>query len=98
MAESLHCSAETITTLLIDYTPIKNAFDVKKKKQCMVFLYSIFGSCALPLPSVGQGRHKVLPRFNKTEYRCQPFMEEISRSDCKKSMRGGKDFAILFGK
>ena len=24
MAESLHCSPETITTLLIDYTPIQN--------------------------------------------------------------------------
>jgi len=31
-AESLHCSPETITTLLISYTPIQNAFGVKKLK------------------------------------------------------------------
>ena len=30
MAESLHCSLEIITTLLIGYTPIKNVFGVKK--------------------------------------------------------------------
>ena len=30
MPESLHCSSETITTLLIGYTPIQNK--VKKKK------------------------------------------------------------------
>ena len=29
-AESLHCSPETITTLLIGYTPTQNVFDVKK--------------------------------------------------------------------
>jgi hypothetical protein len=32
MAKSLHCSAETITMLLIGYTPIQNAFGVKKIK------------------------------------------------------------------
>ena len=32
MAESLHCSPETITTLLIDYLPIQNDFGVKKIK------------------------------------------------------------------
>ena len=31
MAESLHCSLETITTLLIRYTPIENIFGVKKE-------------------------------------------------------------------
>ena len=31
MAESLHCSPETITALLIDYTPIQNK-KLKKKK------------------------------------------------------------------
>ena len=30
MAESLHCSPETITTLLIAYTPMQNVFGVKK--------------------------------------------------------------------
>ena len=30
MAESLCCSPETTTTLLICYTPIQNAFGVKK--------------------------------------------------------------------
>ena len=30
MAESLHCSPETITILLIVYTPIQNVFGVKK--------------------------------------------------------------------
>ena len=32
MAESLHCSPETITILLIGYTPIQNVFGVKKIK------------------------------------------------------------------
>ena len=32
MSESLHCSPETATTLLIGYTPIKNVFVLKKKK------------------------------------------------------------------
>ena len=31
MAESFHCSSETITTLLISYTPIQNVFGIKKK-------------------------------------------------------------------
>ena len=30
IAESLHCSPETITTLLIGYTPKQNVFGVKK--------------------------------------------------------------------
>ena len=30
MAESLHCSPGTITTLLISYTPIQNVFGVRK--------------------------------------------------------------------
>ena len=33
MAESPPCSPETITTLLISYTPIQNVFGVKKKKK-----------------------------------------------------------------
>ena len=32
MAESLHSSPETITTLLIGYAPIQNVFVVKNKK------------------------------------------------------------------
>ena len=32
MAESLHCSPEIMTTLLIGYTPIQNVFGVKKIK------------------------------------------------------------------
>ena len=32
MAESLHGSSETITTLLIGYTPIQNIFGAKKSK------------------------------------------------------------------
>ena len=31
MAKSLHCSSQTITTLLISYTPIQNVFGVKKR-------------------------------------------------------------------
>ena len=31
MAEALLCSPETITTLLIGYTPIQNVFGIKKK-------------------------------------------------------------------
>ena len=33
MAEFLHCSPETITTLLIVYIPIQNVFGVKKKER-----------------------------------------------------------------
>ena len=33
MAESLHCSSETITTLLVGYTPKQNVFCVKKLKK-----------------------------------------------------------------
>ena len=29
MAEALHCSPETATTLLMSYTPVKNVLDVK---------------------------------------------------------------------
>ena len=32
MAEALHCSPETITTLLISYTPIQNKKFKRKKK------------------------------------------------------------------
>ena len=38
VAESLHCSSETITTLLIDYTPIQNK---KLKKKKMWYTYTI---------------------------------------------------------
>ena len=31
MAESLHRSPETTTTLLVGYTPVQNVFGVKKK-------------------------------------------------------------------
>ena len=31
MAESLHCPPETITTVLISYTPMQNAFRAKNK-------------------------------------------------------------------
>ena len=33
MAESLHCSLQTTTTLFIGYTPIQSVFGVKKKKK-----------------------------------------------------------------
>ena len=33
IADSLHYSPETITILLTEYTPIQNAFGVKKKKK-----------------------------------------------------------------
>ena len=33
MAESLHCLPETITTLLIGYTPVQNKKFIKKKKK-----------------------------------------------------------------
>ena len=36
MAKSLHCSHETITTLLIDYTPIQNK---KLKKNFQIHIY-----------------------------------------------------------
>ena len=33
MAESLGCSPETITTLLISYTPIQNTFKKKRREE-----------------------------------------------------------------
>ena len=36
VAESLHCSLETITTLLIGYTPIQNVFGVFFKKNLKI--------------------------------------------------------------
>ena len=33
MAESLHCSPETVTTLLIGYTPMQNFLMLKNKKE-----------------------------------------------------------------
>ena len=35
MTESLHCSPETITTLLIGYTPIQNKMLKKEKRFCL---------------------------------------------------------------
>ena len=40
MAESLCCSPETITTLLIGYTPIKNK-KLKKKKTLSLIVISV---------------------------------------------------------
>ena len=41
MTESLHCSPETATTLLIFYTPIQNVFGVKKNKNLKINYTSI---------------------------------------------------------
>ena len=38
MAESLHCSSKTITTLLTGYTPVQNVFGVKNKRFHMLQL------------------------------------------------------------
>ena len=42
MSESLHCSPETITTLLIGYTPIQNVFGEKNKIKKKFFKYCGF--------------------------------------------------------
>ena len=45
MAESLHCSPETITTSLISYTPIQKVFGVNKmkfKKKTVMVKYQVF--------------------------------------------------------
>ena len=39
--ESLHCSLETITTLLIGYTPIQNKSVLKINKKILCVYYSI---------------------------------------------------------
>ena len=36
MAESLHCSPETVITLLISYTPIKNIKCFKRAKKILI--------------------------------------------------------------
>ena len=40
MAESLHCSPEIMTTLLIGYIPIQNVFGVKKNKNKVRYIDS----------------------------------------------------------
>ena len=42
VAESLHCSPETITVLLISYAPIQTAFGVRKKKKINLINKIIF--------------------------------------------------------
>ena len=45
MAESHHCSPETITTSLISYTPIQKVFGVNKmkfKKKTVMVKYQVF--------------------------------------------------------
>ena len=45
MAESLHCSPETITTLLNSYTPKQNVFGVKRKfcvYVCIIFCVCVY--------------------------------------------------------
>ena len=42
MTESLHCSPETITTLLIGYTPITNVFCIKNEWKLIFFLVFLF--------------------------------------------------------
>ena len=45
MAASLHCSFETITTMLIGYTPVQNKrLKIWKKKSFITFLTSFLGS------------------------------------------------------
>jgi len=41
MAEALHCSPETITTLLISYTPIQNKKFKRKKRQQIILHINI---------------------------------------------------------
>ena len=45
MTESLHCSPETITLLLIGYTQIQNIFGVKIK---IIFFFKKESPCSLP--------------------------------------------------
>ena len=50
MAESLHCSPETVIILLIGYTPIKNKKVFKKENVKSLYLYefleiSLLGFC-----------------------------------------------------
>ena len=42
MAESLHCSPETITTLLINYTPIQNDLVLKINKNKILNAVSLY--------------------------------------------------------
>ena len=55
MAESLHCSAETITTLLSGYTPIKNKKFRRKKNYCIYFCFFglVTGHAGSQLPDQG---------------------------------------------
>ena len=47
MAQSLHCSPETTTTLLISYTPIQNKKFEKKISKLLPSLQCSFPSCCL---------------------------------------------------
>jgi len=59
MAESLHCSPETITTLLISYNPIPNKKLKKKKRMSTQGLYP----WGLRIPRLGKS---IICRVSRT--------------------------------
>ena len=71
MAESLHCSPETITTLLNSYTPKQNVFGVKKiklKKENFVCMYVLYFVCVcvyILSPTILQRTESHVPFFSQ---------------------------------
>ena len=69
MAESLSCSPETITTLLIGYTPIQNKkFKRKKKKDDSRFSTRAIQKLGLPLTGVRKASTGACVRRKVQEY------------------------------
>ena len=69
MAESLHCSPQTITALLIVYTPIQNVFDVLKKKSSPPCAW-IFSSRLHECVSLQGCHNKLLQTGQLTQQKC----------------------------
>ena len=68
MAESIHCSPETITTLLISYTPIQNKKFKKQNNlmegQLLLPLYGKFPTGIILGIHEGTRAFQLLPRVN----------------------------------
>ena len=66
MAKSLHCSLETITTLLVSYTPIQNKKfkKIKKNKSQCTIVKELYSKKKKKIVSVH--RHKLLSYIKVT--------------------------------
>ena len=83
MAEPFHCSPETVTTLLIGYTPTQNKMFKKKEKNNIKFLSSwdrslMKAEIMSPLLTVVAAASDVVPNTNEmpSDYLLNEWMDE----------------------